>query len=77
MDSSFFLSFSPLACFSGIAGPEEDEEPSGEDVLRLIQARSATPSLVNISLSCQDDLLYDAYSDATNEAQPSLRLSGM
>jgi hypothetical protein len=45
--------FSPLSCFSGIAGPEEDEEPSGENVFRLIQIRLATPSLEQNACACQ------------------------
>jgi hypothetical protein len=38
-----------------IAGPERDEEPSGEEVLRLIQIRLGTPSFEKISLGCQDN----------------------
>jgi hypothetical protein len=49
MDSWFFLLF-PAALIL-ITGPEEGEEPSGEEaVLRLIQIRLTTPSLEKISL---------------------------
>jgi hypothetical protein len=37
--------FSPLGSISANAGPEGGEEPSGEEVLRLIQIRLATPSV--------------------------------
>jgi hypothetical protein len=36
-----------------LAGPEGDEEPSGEDVLRLIQIRLATPSVEKLGPACQ------------------------
>jgi hypothetical protein len=45
--------FSPLSCFSAIAGPEEDEEPSGANVLRLIQIRLAMLSLAKITFFSQ------------------------
>jgi len=44
--------FSPLAYFSGIAGPEETKNQRG-NVLRLIQARLATASLQKFSRGCQ------------------------
>ena len=37
--------FSPLGYISANAGPEGGEEPSGKDVLRLIQIRLTTPNL--------------------------------
>jgi hypothetical protein len=40
--------FFPATSISAVAGPEGGEEPSGEDVLRLIQIRLATLSLENI-----------------------------
>jgi hypothetical protein len=49
--------FSPLSCFSGIAGPEEDEEPSGAKGLRLIQIRLAASSLARITPASQGNLL--------------------
>ena len=39
-----FLCFSPLIVCGG-CGSGKDEEPSGANVLRLIQIRLATPSL--------------------------------
>jgi hypothetical protein len=39
------LPFLPRYMDFEVAGPEGDEEPSGEKVLRLIQIRLATPSL--------------------------------
>jgi hypothetical protein len=43
-----FLSF-PRRIDSAIAGLEEAKNPSGGEVLRLIQIRLATPSLEKIS----------------------------
>jgi hypothetical protein len=44
-------------CFdSRIAGPDGGEEPSGGNVLHLIQIRLVTPSLQKISPACQDNL---------------------
>jgi len=40
--------FSPLRLDFWTAGPEGDEEPNGENVLRLIQIRLATSSLEKI-----------------------------
>jgi hypothetical protein len=43
MNSCSFFLF-PAKLLFGIAGPEEEEEPSGGNVLRLIQIRLTTPS---------------------------------
>jgi len=51
MDSWFFLSFP--ATWILVAGPEGDEERSGEEVLRLIQIRLTTSSLAKNTLACQ------------------------
>ena len=45
--------FSPLRWFCGL-GSGRGEEPSGGNVLRLIQIRLATLSLAKISPNCQD-----------------------
>jgi hypothetical protein len=58
--------FSPLSCFSGIAGPEEDEEPSGANVLRLIQIRLAKLSLAKITLFSQANWQWPLVSDLSS-----------
>jgi len=45
--------FSPLDYISANAGPEGGKEPSGKEVLRLIQIRLAIPSLRKISATFQ------------------------
>jgi hypothetical protein len=52
MDSWFFL-FSPAALDFWDCGSGRDEEPSGENVLRLIQIRLATSSLEKMSAARQ------------------------
>src|SRR5882757_138783 len=49
-----FISVSPLVDLGG-CGSGRDEEPSGGEVLRLIQARLATLSMPKISLTCQEN----------------------
>ena len=51
----FFLYFSPLGYFCGCESGR-GEEPSGGNVLRLIQIRLATPSLERIWPVCQDKI---------------------
>jgi hypothetical protein len=52
MDSWFFLPF-PRCVDPAIRGSGSGEEPSGENVLRLIQIRLTTPILEKITPTCQ------------------------
>ncbi len=53
MDSWFFLSVFPAELILVVAGPEGAKNLAGENVLRLIRIRLATPSLQKISPACQ------------------------
>src|SRR5260370_41054319 len=44
---------SPATLLSSVCGSGRGEEPSGEDVLRMIQDPLATPSLAKILPTCQ------------------------
>jgi hypothetical protein len=61
----FTTFFFPAELILWNCGSGRGEEPSGGDVLRLIQIRLATASFAKISPTCQDKSLANAKVDGT------------